>query len=626
VRKLLALFFVIMLSSLLFSSENADGREMEKLYIWQEYEKNPTIYDVAVDSTYIWGAYPEGLIRWHKQDHTYNTYPFDDEIMAIETAVNNNLWVGTQNGLYRFDGLQWTHYTTDNALPNNRITSLNRGPQDQLFVGAESDLIIFNGTQWTPIPTSAMNMGSCFGFEDGYILDIAVDSQNRLWASIGNAFTCYYEQGVWQRFFQNQSIQSSDIEFHPNGDMWLAGVGGNDSVARLTASGEWITYNLSNKRSTSLTIDSTGIVWAGFEDYYHGISKFDGETWLYVPGFQGGSVYDLESDMNGDVWSGGTRVSRLTNELWQIYLAGIPTSLRQYITAMHVAPNNDLWLGIYEVGVVRFDGEAWWYYLPPHASGILSVDAIASDHLGNMWFGLSTEDPIFGISGDGLVRFDGQDWETFTTADGLAENWITSIAVDDANDIWVGHQNSGISRKSVSGFTTYAMPAILSDYIKTIIVHDNNTWIGYWSHLPPLGLSGFNGINWTHYGDAEGLNGNVLDFAVDDNNVLLALTDSGVFFLDDDGWSDLGITETWLQNFTVDRDGNVWLVSYTGAFKFDGSQTYPITPMETGTSTLNYMVEANESGNTLWFRSNNGVVRLRIFENNFEIFLPMITK
>jgi ligand-binding sensor domain-containing protein len=621
-KKLFVLLLLCIFAGLWLQTEKTRGAEPEKLYVWQEHKKNPTIYNVAVGQTYIWGAYPEGVIRWHKEDHTYETYTFDSEVTAVQIAINNNVWVGTQDGLHRFDGFDWTHYTTSDGLPNNHITSLNTGPQGQLLVGAENGIVIFDGTQWTPIPTTAIGPSICFDYGD--IISIAVDSQNRIWTSTGIASTCYYEQGVWKTFFQDHaSVTSTEIEFHPNGDMWLAGIG-NGSAGRLTADGEWITYDLPNNRSNSLTIDSAGNVWLGFELY--GLSKFDGTSWLYVPGFQGGLVYDLESDDDGGVWTGSRQVSRFTNDSWEMYLAGIPGSHFNSVSTMHVAPNDDLWLGVYDLGVVQFDGEAWRHYLPPHASGTLSVDAIASDHEGNMWFGLSTDNPIFGPAGDGLVRFDGVNWQTFTTADGLANNWITGISIDNSNNVWTSHPSGGVSRKMASGFTIYTSPTIISDSVRTILAQDNMTWIGYWSNIPPLGLSGFDGTNWAHYGSSEGLSGNVLDFAVDPHNTPLVLTDSGVFLWSGANWSNLGISEAGLNTLTVDLDGDVWLVNYTGAFRFDGLQTYPITPDETGTSTLRHLVEANETGDTIWFRSSNGVVRLKIVTSIVEVFLPMVTK
>ena len=54
-----------------------------------------------------------------------------------------------------------------------------------------------------------------------------------------------------------------------------------------------------------------------------------------------------------------------------------------------------------------------------------------SDHQGFLWFG---------TQGGGLCRFDGLDFEIFTTADGLPSNFILSLFQDAALNIWIGDQ------------------------------------------------------------------------------------------------------------------------------------------------------------------------------------------
>ena len=61
-----------------------------------------------------------------------------------------------------------------------------------------------------------------------------------------------------------------------------------------------------------------------------------------------------------------------------------------------------------------------------YADGVIS--GLAADASGNVWVGTWA----------GLSRFDGQQWTTFTQADGLAANRIHSLAVDGQGQVWVG--------------------------------------------------------------------------------------------------------------------------------------------------------------------------------------------
>lgn len=637
-KNLLALFLLCALSVIWMQPEGARSDEPERMYLWQEYKKNPATYDVAADSTYVWAAYGEGVIRWHKADRTYQTFAFDAEVTAVVTTPNDNVWIGTSNGLHRYDGLNWTQYTTSNGLPKNYVTALGVGPQGQILVGTLDQIVIFDGGQWIPAATDwTVDPYQCFTL--GNISAIALDPQNRLWVGIQNAPICYFDAPYWRTFSQNQiSVSAKEIKFHPNGDMWLAGVhDGNQlqAAGRLTSGGVWTTYNqadgLPGNFSTSVTFDHAGHVWLGFDysNYPPGIARFDGSSWFlhhWFNGFDGGHVSTVGTEPAGNIWTAGTNVSGRVNNAWTTYLAGIPTAIGyDMITTLHVAPDDRIWVGTHRSGAVAFDGQVWQHFTKAQGLGGEIVDAITTDHDGTLWFGTSREE--FDVVGAGLTRFDGQTAQTFTMADGLADNRIAALAVDEANDIWIAHPFSGVSHKSGSGWATYSTEdGLLSNRTKTIIAHDGDIWVGYGTQgsTPVSGISRFDGSAWTSYGAADGLPGNVRDLTIDRNNVLVALTGHGVFQWDGVSWSDL--VEGGWNEFAFDKENHLWLVNDTSAARFDGSQIHPVDLTGTGISGLNYYVTANSTGDALWFRSNDGIARLGIFEVSHRTFLPAITR
>ena len=69
---------------------------------------------------------------------------------------------------------------------------------------------------------------------------------------------------------------------------------------------------------------------------------------------------------------------------------------------------------------------------------------LAADRSGNVW--VATE--------AGLSRFDGQQWTTFTEADGLADDLICSVAVDGQGRVWTGSLH-GLSRFDGQHWTRY---------------------------------------------------------------------------------------------------------------------------------------------------------------------------
>ena len=71
-------------------------------------------------------------------------------------------------------------------------------------------------------------------------------------------------------------------------------------------------------------------------------------------------------------------------------------------------------------------------------------------------------------------------WTTYTTEDGLANNWVWSIAVDADNVKWFGTQGSGVSSFDGTTWTTYTKDDGLTnnDVYSIAVDADNVKWFG----------------------------------------------------------------------------------------------------------------------------------------------------
>lgn len=103
-----------------------------------------------------------------------------------------------------------------------------------------------------------------------------------------------------------------------------------------------------------------------------------------------------------------------------------------------IAADGSKWFGT-DMGAARHTGdntlENWEVYTT--AEGLVNdfVQCIAADSKGNIWFGTK----------GGVSLFDGKSWKSFTANDGLASNNILSITVDKKNVVWFGTDNGVMS-------------------------------------------------------------------------------------------------------------------------------------------------------------------------------------
>ena len=114
------------------------------------------------------------------------------------------------------------------------------------------------------------------------------------------------------------------------------------------------------------------------------------------------------------------------------------------------------------------------------------VLALAADASGNVWV----------ATWAGLSRFDGQQWTTFTTADGLVDGAIYSLAVDDQGQVWTRSLN-GLSRFDGQRWTSYWFEGTSS---RLTVAPNGDVWCdGYGDVL----LARFDGQDWWTYNHTD---------------------------------------------------------------------------------------------------------------------------
>ena len=73
----------------------------------------------------------------------------DGGILALAADASGHVWVGTSAGLSRFDGQQWTTFTTEDGLADGLIYSLVVDGQGHVWVRSFNGLSHFDGQRWT---------------------------------------------------------------------------------------------------------------------------------------------------------------------------------------------------------------------------------------------------------------------------------------------------------------------------------------------------------------------------------------------------------------------------------------------------------------------------------------------
>ncbi|HET91208.1 MAG TPA: hypothetical protein ENN99_10795, partial [Chloroflexi bacterium] len=257
--------------------------------------------------------------------------PEERTLQTVAVALNGDMWLGTDLGVYRFDGQAWESHTALGWGVSVRVLSLAVGPAGGIWAGTREGVSRFDGAEWAPYRRSAY-CERAYCPEPTRISTIAVSPDGALWfAYLWNLHR--FDGQTWTEYepypYEDDESAPASIEalaILPNGDIWFGTMEG--------------AYHLADQTVT-LTGAPTG--WRRYAD---------------------GAYHPLAPPARVPV--GVDRVSRP-------------------VEAIAAAPDGALWFGTDE-GAFRFDGRTWEHFTA--ADGLTGdrVKAIAAAPDGALWF------------------------------------------------------------------------------------------------------------------------------------------------------------------------------------------------------------------------------------------------
>jgi signal transduction histidine kinase/ligand-binding sensor domain-containing protein/CheY-like chemotaxis protein len=228
----------------------------------------------------------------------------------------------------------------------------------------------------------------------------------------------------------------------------------------------------------------------------------------------------------------------------------------------------------------RGTGHAHTYDIDDGLAGGI-VYAILQDREGNLWFGC----------GDGVSRYDGQTFTTFTTKDGLASGGVRSILQDREGVLWFG-ADGGVSRydpstvrqenaaplraspsagsgKKFTPFTAKDGPA--GQAVRAIYQdREGNLWFGGW------GVSRYDGKSFTTFTVKDGLANNTVTSIYQDRegNFWFGTLYGGVSRYNGKAWTTFttkdGLADREVAAILQDREGNLYFGGPGGVSRYNG--------------------------------------------------------
>lgn len=278
----------------------------------------------------------------------------------------------------------------------------------------------------------------------------------------------------------------------------------------------WATFTtddgLASNITTSVIQDKQGVIWVSSTQ---GLTRYNGNHWeIYTASLGDTHISCSARDKQDNLWFGtaSDAAYKYTGEEWQ-KITPVINDLRPNITVQDIFLDNqgDIWFAVtgnqgkrtapMDHRVTRYDGNNWTNFLDR-----TQVTTIFQDNQGNLWFGTNV----------GVTTYDGSSWQTFTTEDGLADNYVIAICQDNQGNMWFGTWADGVSRYDGKKWRTfYPEDGLMSDAIHCMLKDSKgNLWFGSYSIDGYYGISRFDGTQWQHFDPWQGKNDNKYHYNV----------------------------------------------------------------------------------------------------------------
>ena len=468
----------------------------------------------------------------HAQRYTFQSYDKGLGNLSVTCMLQDRtgyLWIGTQNGLFRYGGAGFQEFGRQDGLTGTIIDALHQDGAGRLWVGTTEGLHYLSANHHFQAVTFE---GHPIQVREGSALSSLPDDGGLLAAT---------QQGLLQIQFQvnTKSWQCRRLAvLDPSLPVWsvlantdgsiIAGCG--EALCHISGSDLSIwdsKHGLPPDHWVFLTRSTSGELWARGADHIAVLMPAESDfTTRDLPDLPGRSSYPaLAEDCNGEM------------------LATLGSSL------------------------ARYEENGWRVFSQENGFGVDTINSLLVDYEGSVWFGLL---------GHGIRRWLGYNqWEHWTRGNGLQNDVVWSILRDSRDRLWVGNERGlAYLEPGSKRFHYWSQPDIASDKAYTLSEsRDGGVWVssgdGYATRIDERTLRA----------QQFKLADNVLNVVQQTPDTTWAATSAGLF-------RGTRVGSTWrfeqflapdvprdpFSDLTLDGGNHVWAVAKDGIYRLGDSQ------------------------------------------------------
>ena len=537
------------------------------------------------------------------------------------------IWVGTRNGLNKFDGYRFTVYNFNpgdsNSISSNAINDIAEDGHGNIWLATQNGLNMFDKNTGHFIRYQH-NQYKRNSLSDNVILHLAFAGNNTLWVATQN--------GGLEEF----NIDRHSFRHHLHTD--------NDP------------NSISDNYVRTVYIDSQKRLWAGTHSGGLNLYNPQSRTFTRFPfrdpvtnaRFAGNTMCIFE-DKQQQLWVGtmedGLFLFNRDHKTFKrfAYDKSNPNSISSNaIYSLDTDDDGNLWIGAENGGLCvrsHLSGRIYRYQHDDIDSKSIkgnSIYAIYRDRMGNMWLGAFS-------GGLNLYKKSTAAFNLYqhnSQPQSLSNNLVLDIFEDRQQNIWVGTDGGGVNKfdPQTGNFTAYKQqPAgkngISGNYV--LITRQDNEgrlWMGTWGDGISIYDPATENFKWLKHDSAsvQSLSGNNIFYILHthDDKTWISIFGVGLDCYDHktkkfthyiyDSKNSRGLSSSRIYSLFEDRAGRLWAGTFDGGFDlFDpASQTFTAFKHDDKKNSL------SSNGVTEILEDHKGRLWLGTFDGGLDLFDP----
>ncbi len=574
------------------------------------------------------------------QAYQFKNYGVDNGISqpyvyTINQDKNGYLFIGTGDGIYKYDGITFKGFNKDDKLAENFVTSSYQDHARNLWLGHyEGGVTFYDGKVFTQIPTNKLSKSP--------VTSIAEDEKGYIWFSTQN-------DGIF-RIDKNFGVETFRTEFnHIN--IFSLNLTKDDQLLVGTASGLMI-YTLSGEKrrpvysSTVTGIPETKIQCILKKNYSTSFWVGTEENGLFLVTPAGNSKYNstpigkniavdivnvqyVYEDSQSNLW-----IATFGNGVIKLMLS--PTTLiytefqrlssdnglgNKYTKTIFSDHEGNIWVGTYGTGLVEIIDNFFSFYFHSSINKNYNVTALS----------ISNEVKWFGLE-NGLIKINlkaGQKWYQYSKKDGFIDGKVTALFQLDSNQLLIGTDHDGAYLMDISKnkFKHINLTSdLLSNSVNSIAGNSETIWVATKNGIFKMdhscqilkqyntetGLS-HNNINQVYIDDSKTL------WIATHSNSISSISTSGEIKNKTiyNGGELINIT-----GIVEDQEKSMWVATFgNGVFKIQHNSDSIINLTTNNGLKSNYCYGLiGDGANNIWVGHRSGLSRIKAVKNIVNIY------